>query len=308
MKTQKQKIIVVLGPTASGKSDLSVKIAKRFNGEVISADSRQVYKGLDIGSGKITKKEMRGVPHYCLSYTSPKRTHTVHQYKKYAKWAISKIVSRNKLPIICGGTGFYIDSVVYDQTIPEVKPNWKLRKKLEGLGTEAMYKKLKKLDPGRAKTIDRQNPRRLVRALEIVMTTKQQIPTIENSSPYEVLWLGIKIPEMELKKRIHHRLMQRMREGLVKEVKNLHAMGLSFKRLYDLGLEYRYGALYLESTLTKKEMAERLEKEIWRYAKRQNTWYKRNAKICWITNKNEAARLVRKFCYNSSGDRPKAKR
>src|SRR3989338_8024568 len=162
-----RKIIVILGPTASGKSALGVKLAKKINGEIISADSRQVYKGLDIGSGKITKKEMRGVPHHCIDIVSPKKIFTVVDFKKCADKAIEKNFAKNKTPIIVGGTGLYIQAIVDNIVLPEVKPNWKLRKELEKKTTEEMFKMLKKLDPERAKNIDAKNPRRLIRAIEI---------------------------------------------------------------------------------------------------------------------------------------------
>ena len=162
-----RKIIVILGPTASGKSWLAVKIARKYNGEIISADSRQVYKGLDIGAGKITKKEMSGIPHYCLDIISPKKIFTVADFKKFADKAIEKIFSKNKTPIIVGGTGLYIQAIVDNVILPEVKPDWKLRKELEKKTTEKMFDFLKKLDPRRAKNIDPKNPRRLIRAIEI---------------------------------------------------------------------------------------------------------------------------------------------
>ncbi|MDP2967519.1 MAG: tRNA (adenosine(37)-N6)-dimethylallyltransferase MiaA, partial [bacterium] len=171
-----KKLIVILGPTASGKSELAVRLAKKFNGEVISADSRQVYKGMDIGTGKITKKEMQNIPHHLLNVTSPKRRFTVAQYRKLALKAIDKIFKKGKIPILCGGTGFYIQAVVDGIVIPEVKPDWRLRSNLEQLSTEELFNRLKKLDPKRAKTIDKKNRRRLIRALEIVIKTKKPVP------------------------------------------------------------------------------------------------------------------------------------
>ncbi len=161
------KLIVILGPTASGKSELAVKLAKKFNGEIISADSRQVYKGLNIGTGKITKKEMKGIGHHLLDVASPKRKFTVAQFQKLAFKKIREIQRRGKTPFLVGGTGFYIQSVVDNISIPEVTPNWKLRKALEKKNTEELFSMLKKLDPARAKTIDSKNPRRLTRAIEI---------------------------------------------------------------------------------------------------------------------------------------------
>ena len=281
-------VIAVVGPTASGKSDLAVRLAKKFNGEVISADSRQIYKGLDIGSGKITKKEMKGVPHYLLDVASPKRVFTVSQYQKLGQKAIKDILKRGKLPIICGGTGFYIDALVSNLKFPEVPPQKELRKKLEKESIESLFKKLKKLDPRRAKNIDRHNKRRLVRALEIILTTKQPVPlatTMHSSSQYNVLKIGIKKEPEELKKLIHKRLIKRLKQGMIKEVENLHRPpaggGLSWKRLDDLGLEYRYVSRYLRGLISKEEMIEKLETEIRRYAKRQMTWLRRDKNVIW---------------------------
>jgi tRNA dimethylallyltransferase len=161
------KILVILGQTAVGKSNLAVRLAKKFNGEIISADSRQVYKGLDIGTGKITKKEMGDVPHFLLDVVSPKRKFSVSQYKKLADKAIKHILGKHKTPIIVGGTGFYIQAIVDNLVLPEVKPDLKLRKKLEKKSTEELVKILKKLDSERAREIDTKNPRRLIRAIEI---------------------------------------------------------------------------------------------------------------------------------------------
>ena len=166
-----KKLVVIVGPNASGKSDLAVKLAKKFNGEVVSADSRQVYKGMDIGTGKITKEEMQGIPHYLLDVASPKRRFSVAQYQKKAIEAIKKIQKKGKLPILCGGTGFYVQAVVDGLVFPKVKPDWKLRKKLEQKSAKGLYEYLKKLDPERAKTIEKDNKRRLIRAIEIVLKT-----------------------------------------------------------------------------------------------------------------------------------------
>jgi len=329
------KIIVVLGPTASGKSELAVKLAKKFNGEIISADSRQVYKGLNIGSGKITKKEMHGIPHHLLDVASPKRIFTVFQYQKLATKALKKILAKGKLPIICGGTGFYIDALIYNYKFPQVPAQPTLRKKLEKKSTEELFKQLQKLDPERAKNIDRHNKRRLVRAIEIILITNKPVPLLNNirvnpciyppQSIYDVLKIGIKKSPEELKKLIKKRLLKRLKMGLIDEVKNLHyQQGMSWKRLDDLGLEYRYLARYLrklsnnsrinsnKSRIDKhsgtirdnpkkirenyyKEMIETLNREIYHYAKRQMTWFKRDKNIHWVKNYNEAQKLVKEF-------------
>jgi len=319
MKINK-KLIVILGPTASGKSELAVKLAKKFNGEIISADSRQVYKGMDIGTGKITKKEMEGIPHYLLGIASPKRKFTVAQYRKLAIIAINKIFRKGKLPILCGGTGFYIQAVADGIMIPEVKPDWKLRRKLEKKSVGELYKMLKTLDLRRAKNIEKKNKRRLIRAIEIVLKTGKPVPRpLARRSlgvgGYPVLMIGIKKEKEELKKLIKKRLLKRLKKGLVVEVKKLKKSGLSWQRLEEFGLEYRYIARYLQKKLSYQEMIEKLQREIAQFARRQMTWFnhqigdftaqnfskknfgefKRNKRINWVKSQNKAEKLVRKF-------------
>ena len=294
-----KKIIVVLGPTASGKSDLAVRLAKKFNGEIISADSRQVYRGMDIGTGKITKKEMEGIPHYLLDVASPKRKFTVVQYRKLAKSAINKILKKGKVPIICGGTAFYIYAVVDGIVIPKVAPNWALRKKLERKTPEDLFNKLKKIDPQRAETIESKNKRRLIRAIEIVLETKRPVPPIKKEPiPYPVLFLGIKKPAVKLKSLIHKRLLKRLGEGMMTEVKRLKKSALSWERLEQFGLEYRYLARYIQGKIDYKETIERLQREIEHFSKRQMNWFKRDERIRWASNYKEAEKLVKEFLDN----------
>ncbi len=290
------KLIVVLGPTASGKTALSIKLAKKFNGEVVSADSRQVYKGMDIGSGKITKKEMMGIPHYLLDIASPKRKFTVAQYQKLALSAIKKIFKKNKIPFLVGGTGFYIQAVVDGIVIPEVKPDWKLRTILGKKTPEELFKILKKLDPNRAGTIDRNNKRILIRAIEIVKKTKKGVPPFIKRPPqFEILIIGVKRVPLELKKLIKKRLIKRLKRGMISEVKKLKKSGLSWKRLEEFGLEYRYIAQYLQKKMNYQEMIDKIQKESEHYTKRQMTWFKRDKRIYWINNYKKAEKLVKKF-------------
>ncbi len=290
-----KKLIVILGPTAGGKTDLSIKLAKKFNSEIISADSRQVYKGLDIGSGKITKKEMQGVPHYLLDVANPKKRFSVAQYQKLALSAIKKIQNKNKIPILVGGTGFYIQSVVDGILIPEVKPDWKLRKKLEKKSNEELYKMLLAKDPKRAKTIDKQNPRRLIRALEIILKTKKTIPTLKIKNDFDVLQIGIIKSSEELKKNINKRLLKRLKNNaMINEVKKLRK-NLSWKRLEEFGLEYRFVAQYLQNKITYQEMINKIQTESEHFAKRQMTWFKRDKRIHWIKNRKDAVLLIDKF-------------
>ena len=294
----KPKVIVVLGPTATGKSDLAVEIGKRCKGEVISADSRQVYKGLDIGSGKITKREMCGVPHYLLDVVSPKTVFSVAQFKQKAEKAIREIRKKNKIPIICGGTGFYIQSIVDGVTLPKVKANKELRKKLEKQSTEKLFETLVKLDSDRASEIDSKNKVRLIRAIEIAKELGS-IPKVKKDSKYNVLQIGLDWPDEVLRQRIHDRLKKRMHQNkMVKEVENLHKeKGVSWKRLEGLGLEYRYVAFYLQNKMSKEEMLEKLETEIWHYAKRQRRWFKRDKRIKWFkpTEKQKICKVVQEF-------------
>lgn len=294
---QKPKIIVILGPTASGKSDLAVKLAEKINGEIISADSRQVYKGMDIGTGKITKKEMAGIPHHLLSIVSPKKQFSVSQYQKLTNQVIKKILKKGKTPIICGGTGLYINSVIDNVVFPAVPPNRQLRKKLEKLTTAELFEKLKKLDPRRARNIDQNNPRRLIRALEIVLISKKPVPKIKKQRNYDVLKIGIKRQPKELEKLIKKRLLKRIEAGMIEEIKKLRKQGVSWKRLFDFGLEYRWVSLYLQKKIPQAEMIEKLTKAIIDYAKRQMTWFRRDEEIRWINDYKQALKIIKTYGY-----------
>lgn len=293
---QKPKLIVILGPTSSGKTGLSIKLAKKYSGGIVSADSRQVYKGMNIGSGKVTKKEMQNIPHHLLDVANPKRKFTVSQFQKLALKEIKNIQKQDKLPFLVGGTGFYIQSIVNGILIPEVKPNWELRKKLEKKSNAELFKQLRKLDPQRAKTIDKDNPRRLIRALEIILTTKKPVSSLKINKQFNCLQLGIKISQKNLEKNIAKRLEERLTNSeMIKEVKKLRKSGLSFKRLEEFGLEYRAVAQYLQNKISLKEMKERIQKQSEQFAKRQMTWFKRDKSIKWIKNQAQAEKLIERF-------------
>ena len=278
---RKPKILAVVGPTATGKSDLAVALARRFGGEIVSADSRQVYRGLDLGTGKIGRSEMRGVPHHLLDVADPKRVYSVARFQRDGRKAIAGILSRGKLPIVVGGTGFYIDALLLDMKFPEVKPDPRLRERLAKLSAAELFARLTALDPRRAEEIDRNNPVRLVRAIEIA-THYGPVAPVTTSSPYDIVWLGLRTDRETLAERIASRLAKRMRRGMRAEFARLREGGLSARRMEALGLEYRYGSRLISGGITKEEFMTSLAREILRYAKRQMTWWKRNADIRWF--------------------------
>jgi tRNA dimethylallyltransferase len=279
----KPKVIVILGQTATGKSALAVKIALRLrsgsstkkNGaEIISADSRQIYKNLDIGTGKITQKEMRGVSHYLLDIANPKNKFTVTQYQKKAIYAMTEICQRGKTPIIVGGTGFYIDAITKGVVFPEVPPNLKLRKILEKKSSEALLKILEKLDKVRAKDIENKNEQnnkvRLIRAIEIAKAIGRVPKITEATPPYKFIKIGLYLPPDKLKKKVEKRVKDMFAQGLLKEIEKLKKFGVSKSRLQELGFEYD------------NPMYEKVVSETIKYAKRQMTWFKRDKEIKWF--------------------------
>lgn len=275
------RLIVVVGPNASGKSRMAIRLAQRHNGEVVSADSRQVYKGLNIGSGKVTKREMAGVRHHLLGVASPSRAFTVAKYQALARRAIYDIWRRGKLAVLCGGTGFYIDAVINGTSLPEVKPNPGLRRKLGRKTADELYRLLQKKDPQRARSIDKYNPRRLIRALEIAQV-KGAVPQAPASPlPANILVIGIAKPKTALQRLIAQRLKKRLKLGLVAEVRRLHRRGLSWPRLESFGLEYRAVARYLQGKITQPELEQSILRESWQYARRQMTWFKRMRSVKW---------------------------
>jgi len=294
------KILIILGPTASGKSDLAVKLAEKVGqekldgytgAEIISADSRQVYKGLDIGTGKITREEMRGISHHCLDIVDPQSRFTVTEWKNAAEKAISGIVVQDKLPIICGGTGFYITTLVDDLEFPNIKMSQedqeKFSKKCEPKSAEELIEELKKLDPIRAenmiKTGNSKNKRRVIRSILVA----QELGVVPVLTPrltpkYDALFIGITTPDDLLKDRIKTRLTKRIGIGMIVEAEKLHATGLSFERMEELGLEYRYLAQYIQHKLSLEELIDTLATKIWQYARRQKTWFKKDERIKWF--------------------------
>ncbi len=303
------KIIVILGPTASGKTSFGVKLAKKFNGEIVSADSRQVYKGMDIGTGKDLdeyKIKNRGkvikIPYHLIDVVSPRTEFNLAKYKKLAMHAIDDILKRKKLPIIVGGTGLYLEAIVENYDLSQAKPDKKLRASLEKLDVDELLKRLSALNNKFAKKLnssDRNNKRRLIRYIEILKQDKKNIP-LKSHPKYNSLLIGITWPREILRKRIYKRLIERIeKENMIEEVSFLHQQGITWKRLISFGLEYKYISLYLKGELTRNEMIEKLYRAICQFAKRQETWFRRwerkGAKIHWVNDFNKIDKIVRKF-------------
>ncbi len=292
------KVIVIVGTNASGKSSLAVRLAKKYNGEVISADSRQVYKGLDIATGKITKKEMDGVAHHLLDVADPCKRYSASDFARDGKEAMREIYHNGKIPIVAGGTGFYIQALLEPDTLPHIPPNLPLRRELENLSPEALLERLYEIDSSRAQDIENKNEeknkRRLIRAIEIASYREESshnTTEYDEYSPFsdmEVLWIGLEWDKEKLEERIRERTIQRMEEGMVEEAQRLYDSGLSYERMRELGLEYTHLADYLENKITKEELVERIIIADRQYAKRQRTWFKRNKDIHWFTQENIA--------------------
>ncbi|MBI5071572.1 tRNA (adenosine(37)-N6)-dimethylallyltransferase MiaA [Candidatus Falkowbacteria bacterium] len=309
------KLIVILGPTASGKTSLSLELAKKFKGEIVNADSRQIYKGMDIGTGKVVDK--KSVKHYLLDVIDPDEEFTLVDYKKKAVAAIRDILKRGKTPFLVGGTGLYIQAIVDNLEIPAVPPNKKLRaqfeKEIKKPGALAKwYKKLLKIDPGAAFVVDKNNPRRIIRALEVCLATGRQFSKLrEKGEPlFEVLQIGISIPRKKLYENIDRRVDQMMKDGLVTETKKLvkkfQVPSSKFQELPSMsGIGYKEMGEYLGEKL--KVKSEKLRKKIlenkiqeikWRthaYARRQMTWFRRDKRIKWIKNYKEAKNKIGKW-------------
>ena len=303
MKTRQSKkpqILVILGPTASGKSELAVKLAQKFNGEIISADSRQIYKGMDIGTAKPTKAESKLIPHHLIDIKNPNQNYTVSQYKKDAIAAIKKILRKNKLPILVGGTGLYIKAVVDNLKIPKVKPNPQLRQKLEKelkeKGLNFLYEKLIKLDPEAAYIVDRYNPRRVIRALEITFQTKKPFSAQrkQGKKMFNALKIGINPPPKKLKEKIEKRVDQMVNDGLIQEVKNLIKKYPAELPVFDT-IGYCEIINYIQGKISLEEAINQIKKNTWHYVKRQMTWFRKDKEIVWVANQKEAENLVREF-------------
>lgn len=285
-------VLIIAGPTATGKTSLSIEIAKKYRGEIISADSRQVYCELTIGSAKILPNEMQGVPHHLLDVATLDVNYSVADYVALAKKTINEIHARRKLPIIVGGTGFYIDSLIYESSFPEVPENSELRKELAGYSAEDLFLQLQKADPERASTIDQHNKVRLIRALEII-DSLGKVPATNKTfiSPYRYLYIALKRESDDHTNLILERIDERW-GAMLAEVSKLLESGISHDRLQALGLEYRYLSLYILGKLQKQETVTELLQATKKFVKRQYTWWKANTNVLWFHPELDKEKLL----------------
>jgi|SRR5680860_78853 len=304
-KKNKPKVIALLGPTASGKTKIGVRLAYKFNGEIVSADSRQVYKGMDIGTGKDLpdyKYKEKHIPYHLIDVASPRSNFNLARYQKLALKAIDDILNRGKLPIIVGGTGLYIQALIENFKLSDFKSNRKLRENLEKLGAKKLYERLIKANAdfaGRINHSDMNNARRLSRYVELIEQGEYLLDR-KGKSNYNFLVLGMKVDNKKMREKIVSRLHKRIdEEGMTNEVETLRHDGISYKRLISFGLEYKFVSYLLQGKINQDEMREKLATAIYRFAKKQKSWFKRfekqGQKINWIENYQEGISLVSHF-------------
>ncbi len=286
----KPKVIVICGPTASGKTSLSIEVAKKIDGEIISCDSMQIYKEMNIGTAKPTVEEMQGIPHYMLDFVLPSERYSVADFKEAATDRIEDILKREKVPIIVGGTGLYVDALTKNITYPEIEIDLEYRKQLEELikenGLESLYEEAKKIDEKAMQTISKNDKKRIMRVLEIYHQTGKTKTQLESESrltppPYEYIVFAINMEREKLYERINKRVDIMIDQGLIEEVEALTKKYEEFPTAMQ-GLGYKEVVSYLKKEITKEEMIEKLKMETRRYAKRQLTWFRKDENIKWI--------------------------
>lgn len=286
----KPTVIVICGPTASGKTALSIELAKKINGEIVSADSMQIYQDMNIGSAKVTKEEMQGIKHYLIDCVSPEERYSVANFKLDAKQAIEEILGKGKTPIVVGGTGLYIDSLIYEIEYNDIKINEEYRKKLEQIkeeqGLEVLYQKALAIDPKAMKKISPNDSKRIMRVLEIYEATgktksQQEAESRLKEVPYDYKIFAITMDREKLYDRINQRVDIMLEKGLIQEVEQLLKKYKSFPTAMQ-GLGYKEVKQYLDKILTKEEMIDKIKQESRRYAKRQLTWFRKNKETIWL--------------------------
>ena len=287
---KKQKVIIICGPTASGKTGLSIELAKRINGEIISCDSMQIYKDMTIGTAKPTVEEMQGIPHHLIDFVPPDKRYSVAEFKKDALNAIDTVLEHGKVPIVVGGTGLYVNALTQNIEYPEIEIDTNYRNKLEERaekeGLDALWKEANKIDTKAMQTISKNDKKRIMRVLEIYHQTGKTKTQLEEESklvppPYEYITFAITMDREKLYDRINKRVDIMIEQGLIQEVKQLLKKYKEFPTAMQ-GLGYKEVVPYLNGKITKEEMIENLKMETRRYAKRQLTWFRKDKNIIWL--------------------------
>ena len=279
----KPRVVAIVGPTASGKTDFAIQYARLHNGEIISADSRLVYKGFNIACAKPTKEEMQGIPHHMIDIAEPEFDYSGGLYAKEAEKIILEITNRGKLPIVVGGTGLYIRLLLENYSLPDAEPDYAIRLKLQEQPTDELYKYLISLDPEGVTAIDKNDKKKIIRAIEIVKTTGKSLNNsrgIESKEKFDVEWIGLNYPRAELYERINKRVDIMLEKGMIDETKKLLEKHGRIQNLVST-IGYQEIIMYLDKILTLDEAIEKLKQNTRRYAKRQLTWFRRNDKISW---------------------------
>lgn len=285
----KPKVIVICGPTASGKTSLSISLAKKINGEIVSCDSMQIYKEMDIGSAKPTVEEMQEIKHYLVDFVSPEKRYSVSEYKEDASKAIEEIINKGKTPIIVGGTGLYLNSLIYNIQYNEMEVDLNYRRELEKeaeeYGLEVLYNRAKEIDPEAMEKVSANDKKRITRVLEIYNATGRNKTELEKKSrkevPYNYLIFGINMERSILYDRINKRVDIMLEQGLIEEVENVYNKYEKFPTAMQ-GLGYKEVVEYLEGKTSKEEMIDKIKQETRRYAKRQLTWFRKNKQTIWL--------------------------
>ena len=308
----KEKVIVICGPTASGKTSFSIELAKRINGEIVSCDSMQIYKDMTIGTAKPTIEEMQGIKHYLIEFVSPEERYSVADYKKAAIDAIHTIINKGKVPIVVGGTGLYVEALIYGIEYPEIEIDLEYRKKLEEIekseGLEKLYEMASSIDEEAIKKISPNDSKRICRILEIYHSTGKNKTEVEIESrkkgpEFDFIVFGINMDREKLYERINKRVDIMLDNGLVEEVRNLLNKYKKFPTAMQ-GLGYKEAKEYINGEITKEEMIEKIKMESRRYAKRQLTWFRKYKNIIWIdglANIEDNIRIVLEECSEKSG-------
>lgn len=287
---KKPTVIVICGPTASGKTALSIELAKKINGEIVSADSMQIYKDMNIGSAKVTKEEMQGIKHYLIDIISPEERYSVADYKKEAKLAIEEILAKGKNPIIVGGTGLYVDALIYEIEYQDIKIDEEYRRKLKQIkekqGIDVLYQKALAIDPEAIKKISQNDYKRITRILEIYHATgktktQQEAESRLKEIPYDYKVFAIDYDREKLYERINKRVDIMLEKGMIEEVQQLIIQYKKFPTAMQ-GLGYKEVKEYLDGQISKEDMTDKIKQETRRYAKRQLTWFRKNKNIKWI--------------------------